>query len=363
MAVFIIVMGAALSLVSYQTPVYNKQQNYSKMNIQLRNAVAQLQLDAVNAGTGYYPGTDISDWPIGVTISNSNPVTACNTPSTYTYSSTCFDTLNIITTDPNTPAAHPDNGTFTLNQTTDCVITTTSPMYVYPNAGTTAATLAADYKSGDQLLLVDTGNSKLTTIKLTANGTTFTSGGTTGVKLVFSVTNADGTNSALHDPLGITTVSANTKLNVNYCSNDWIMRLQPVTYSVDTTDPSVPKLVRAQAGTTTVLAEQIIGFKIGAAAWNTKGNDDASTASDATAYSYVSSNNDANNDCSTQSSSPWGYCNQWWLIRSVQVSLIGRTTPVTEPTYKYRNGFDQGPYQIESVVTSINPRNLSMNNN
>ena len=82
-------------------------------------------------------------------------------------------------------------------------------------------------------------------------------------------------------------------------------------------------------------------------AWN--------VTSDTIPYSYFASN--------TAASSPAGYSNEWWLIRSVQVALIARTTPVTDPTYTYRNGFDGGPYQIESEIATVNPRNLSMNNN
>ncbi len=191
-----------------------------------------------------------------MTIVNSNPATACNAGTTY--SSTCFDTLNIITTDPNTPPAHADNGTFSFT-TADCIATTTSPIYAYPPAGTTAATLATDYKSGDQLMLVDTANSKITTIMLTAAGAAaHTSGGNTGVKLAFDVTNSDGTNPAAHDPLSVTTclvsttpcpaADVNPKLNTSFCSTDWIMRLQPITYQVSTTNAADPQLVRVQGG-------------------------------------------------------------------------------------------------------------------
>jgi prepilin-type N-terminal cleavage/methylation domain-containing protein len=346
MGVFLVISAAALSLFAAHQTLFNRQQNFSAMNITIRNAVSQLQLDVVNAGTGYYPGTNIPDWPVGITVSNSNPSSACNTPSTYTYSSSCFDTLNLITTDPNTPAAHLDNGTFTFTSS-DCVASTSSPIYVYPPSGTTAATLASDYKSGDELLLVDTANSKITTIKLSSAPTTYTSGSNTGVKLAFSVTNSDGTNSTTNDPLGITTTSGNPKLNTSFCSTDWIMRLQPITYEVDTSTASDPKLDRIQGGVTSILAEQVIGFKIGAVAWN--------VTDDTTPYSYVSSNSSTAN--------PVGYSNEWWLVRSVQISLIGRTTPVTDPTYTYRNGFDEGPYQIESAMIVVNPRNLSMNNN
>ncbi|MBI3669729.1 MAG: hypothetical protein HY237_08120, partial [Acidobacteria bacterium] len=48
------------------------------------------------------------------------------------------------------------------------------------------------------------------------------------------------------------------------------------------------------------------------------------------------------------------------LVRAVRVSLIGRTPPVTDPTFKFRNTFDGGPYQIQGLSVVVNPRNLSM---
>jgi prepilin-type N-terminal cleavage/methylation domain-containing protein len=360
--IFLVIAAAALGLFSAQQPLMNRQQNASGLNIAMRNTVAQMQLDMVNAGTGYYPGTNIPDWPIGVTIVNSNPASPCNTPATFSYSAACFDQVNVIAADPNTPAAHPDNGGFAFNGT-DCIVTTASPIYAYPPAGTTAAALASDYHNGDQLLLVDAANSKITTIQLSGmtgtggTATTFTAAGATGVKLTFNPTNADGTNTAANDPLSITTclvstlpcpaASLNPKLNTSFCSTDWILRLAPITYQVDTSVPADPKLVRVQAGVASTLAEQVIGFKVGAVAWN--------ATSDAIPYSYNAPN--------TSTATPAGYSNMWWLIRSVQVSLIARTTPVTDPTYTYRNAFDGGPYEIESELAVVNPRNMSMNNN
>ncbi len=356
--VFVVIAGAALTLFSVQQPLLNRQQNFAGLNIAMRNTVAQIQLDVANAGTGYYPGTNFPDWPVGVTIVNSNPSSACNTPATFTYSSTCFDTLNVIATDPNTPPAHPDNGGFTFTGT-DCIATTASPMYVYPPTGTTAATLAGDYHNGDQLLLVDTTNSKITTILLsgmTGTGGTATTSGV-GVKLTFNATNSDGTNTATNDPLAVTTCLVSTtpcpvgdlnpKLNTSFCSTDWILRLAPITYQVSTATPSNPQLTRTQGGTTSVLAEQVIGFKVGAVAWN--------VTDDTIPYSYFASN--------ASTASPVGYSNEWWLIRSVQIALIARTTPNPGASYTYRNGFDGGPYQIESEIATVNPRNLSMNNN
>jgi prepilin-type N-terminal cleavage/methylation domain-containing protein len=348
-AIFVVIGGAALALFAQHQPLFTRQQNLAGLNIAIRNAVAQVQLDVINAGNGYYTGANIPDWPVGITIVNSNPGTGCNTASTFTYSATCFDQLNIISADPNTPASHPDNGTFTGNITTDCILTTSSPIYLSTSTGTLAAAtaLAANFKANDELLLVDAVNSSITTISLTAAGSTYTSGGVSGVKLIFNTTNANGTNTTTNDPLSVSTNALNPKLNVNYCADDWVLRLQPVTYQVSTANPADPQLVRVQAGVTSVLADQVIGFKVGAAAWN--------VTDDTIPYSY--------NASAAFTATPPGYNNQFWLIRSVQISLIARTTPVTDPTYTYRNGFDTGPYQIESVMVVVNPRNMTMNNN
>src|SRR5690349_20913421 len=76
-AVFMVIGGAAVALVKQHMPLFTSQQNQTGMNIALRNAVAQMQVDVVNAGTGYYQGVNIPSWPIAVTIVNSAPGTGC----------------------------------------------------------------------------------------------------------------------------------------------------------------------------------------------------------------------------------------------------------------------------------------------
>ncbi len=138
------------------------------------------------------------------------------------------------------------------------------------------------------------------------------------------------------------------------CSTDWVVRLEPIAYWVDTSTSSNPQLARTEgaapsapctAPACSVLAQQVIGFKVGAMLWDKSISTDGQTG-----YDY--------NSTST------GYNYSFWEIRSIQISWAdpGRTTPVTDPTYVYRNGFDNGPYQIESVSVVVNPRNLSFNN-
>lgn len=338
MSVFIVVTGAVFTLFRKDDPLFNQQQNMAGLNITLQNSITQIQVDAVNAGTGYYSGANIPNWPVGITIQNSaTPVTGdCGDNTNFTYAANCFDQLNVITSDPNTNPQH-------LGAVGACIQTTSSPMVLY-TPGLTAGqltALAALYRSGDQLLLVASDGSLMTTVKLTANGSV--NGG--AVQLSFATTNASGQNTAANDPLGITTNTGaadnpHTQLGTQFCNGDWILRLLPISYKVDDTNQANPKLVRTQAGVSDVIAENIIGFKVGAALWN----DTHDTGT--TTYSYNAAN--------------FGSGYDFTIIRSIRVSIIGRTPPNAGSAITFRNTFDHGPYQIQGLSVVINPRNLSM---
>jgi type II secretory pathway pseudopilin PulG len=326
-AMFVVIGGAAFSLFKQHAPLFTQQQNLTGLNITMRNAVAQMQMDIVNAGTGYYPGTNFPDWPIGITIQNNLPNTSCYNATNHTYSATCFDTLNVIAMDQNTPPSHPsDIGS-------NCVSTTSSVLFASPPTGMAAATLASFFHSGDQVLVVKSDGSQMTTTILSKDGKV--SGGK--VQLQHNPTAGDGSNPPSADPLGITTNPSN-KLGTSFCTDDWIMKLAPVTYAVDTSDPTNPKLTRKQNGSTDVIADQVIGFKIGATIWNSAAN----TSSDFYAFDASS------------------YGHNYSLIRSVRLSVIGRTAPNQSGGSSFKNSFDQGNYQIQAISVAINPRNLSM---
>ncbi len=327
MALFLVISATVFGLYATHLPVFSQQQDLAGLNIGLRNALSQLQIDLSNAGTGFYVGADIPNFPVGVTLINNPATSSCYTASTNTYSTNCFDKLNVIATDPNVPPIHP------TSQATQCVSTTSSTLDASPALGQTAAQTASNFLSGDQLLLLKGDGSQLTTVVLTKNG--MDSGGK--VHLEHNPTGANGTNTSANDPLGIST-NPNNKLGTQFCGNDWILKIIPITYSVDTSDPTNPKLVRTQAKSSSVVSEQIIGFKVGASLWNN---------------SAGTSSNDYYFDAST-------YTYDYTLVRSVRVSLIGRTAPAKDPNYKFRNTFDGGPYQIQSVSVVVNPRNLSM---
>jgi len=285
MAIFLVVGGAAVELAKKHVPLFTSQQSQTGLNLAMRNGVAQMQIDVVNAGTGYYQGVNIPSWPIGITVLNSAPGTGCFDSAANTYTSTCATTLS---------------------------------------------QLAADFHTGDQILLVKSDGSQMTTTILTSDG--LISGGK--VKLAHNPTGLDGTNTTSADPLSLTNSADSNKLGTQFCNTDWVLRLAPITYSVDASDPTDPKLVRTQNGQPSVIAEQIIGFKVGASIWN--GTTDNTYSFDAASYNH-----------------------DWSLIRSVRVSMIGRTP--SDMGSSFRNSFDGGPYKIQSISVVINPRNLSMN--
>lgn len=339
-AVTVVICGAALTLFAKHAPLFNQQQNMAALNIQIRNAVSQLQLDTINAGSGYYQGINIPDFPIGLTIQN-NTTTPCNTPSTFTYGPNCFDQLNVIAVDSSAPPSHPtDIGT-------NCVSSTSSTLFANPVSPTTAAQLATDFHNGDQLLLVNSDGSQMTSVILTKDGSVSGS----KVQLQHNPTGANGTNSS--DPAFIA-VNPNNKLGTTFCSSDWILKISPITYKVDTSTPSDPKLIREQpsgSANDVVVAEQIVGFKVGAIIWNSC--TPSCTSDDGSTYNY---------DSSSYTSGGVAQAYNFSLIRSIQMELIARTNPNPDPSYVYRNGFDGGPYQIQSVSVVVNPRNLTMSN-
>jgi hypothetical protein len=127
-----------------------------------------MQMDVGNAGANYYPTVNISNYPVGVVITN-NPVAVagdCWTGTPLVYGANCFDQMSIITADISTPPTTPSNNTGACASTKS---STTATAYLAPSAtpttgygsgaaGLTAATAAAGkykYNGGtnqDQLL-------------------------------------------------------------------------------------------------------------------------------------------------------------------------------------------------------------------
>ncbi len=351
MAVFILVAGSAFMLFNLQQKSSLTERGEVGLNVALRNAAVQLQMDLANAGSGYFPGANLPSWPVGVTIvNNATGAASCYNAATFTYTAACFDVINVITAA--NPASYPPiNATDStgLSGTGNCSNTSTGIAYGQAAAGLNAAQTAAHYLQGDQLLFLNNSGSRITSVVLTTNAVPAGS----AVKFSFNPTNADGSNAPANDPLDITACDGNSpcsagdKLGVQFCGGDWVLKLAPVTYQVDSSNASDPKLTRTQGGSTAIVMEQVIGFRVGATIWN----DGSQTTS--TQYNYAASTYTNN--------TPGDEAYNFTLVRSVRISLIGRTNPNVGPASTFQNAFDQGPYQVSGIAIVVNPRNLSMN--
>jgi hypothetical protein len=300
--------------------LFNTQQGEVGLNMTLRNALSQIQTDAVQAGNGFYIGgaTSTANTPVGLTITN-------NAGS--------FDSMYIIQA--STPAVLLSGA---------CAITTTGFASLAPTAGVTAANFAA----GPIMFMNGNGN-QMTIAKLT--GATTGAGGV--INISYGATNANGTNGAANDPFGLTwnvpPATDPDQLTDQFCptNGDYVVALSYVNYSVNATNQLV-RATAANVGNPDIIADQIIGLKIGAATYQSGGGS-TSTPS----YSFTASN--------APNANPPGYNSQFTLIRSIRVSLIGRTTPGQFSGSTFRNSFDGGQYRIQALSLVINPRNLSMN--
>jgi len=215
MAVFLVVSATAFTLFSRHESLLGAEQGIAGLNIGLRNALSQIQIDVVNAGSGVIQGPQIPAWPVGVTIINSNPSSACNVTTTNPpqYTATCFDTLNVVMVDANTPPLSPSNSCSgaSFDTTAGTPLVGTVPAVINPATGLnwTTAQVAARFVTGDQILFMSgtvTGTTyPYTTALLTAAGATNAS--PAGVKLTFTPTLAGGANNASNDPISMTTAA------------------------------------------------------------------------------------------------------------------------------------------------------------
>lgn len=353
-AIFSIVSAAAFSLFSQEQGAYSQQQGQVGLNIGLRNAMSMMEIDVANAGSGLLAGSNVPSWPVGVTFSVPAPGTCYNSATNPpTYGAACFDKLNVITASSGTVAINATDSTG-ASGAANCSDTSTGIAYGQAGALLTLTQTAQQYKSGDELLLVSSNGRKTTAVILNAVPTVAGA----AVKFTFGATTSAGVNAS--DPLSIATLALTNnvvndvwtdttafseQLSNQFCGPDWIIKLSPITYQVDTTDSSNPKLTRTQGGATSTVMEEVIGFKVGASVWN-----DGTGGVDTTYSSYYY-------DPSIFPNKP----NDFSLVRSIRISMIGRTTPSRNPASQFRNAFDHGAYQIQGAAVVVNPRNMSMN--
>jgi prepilin-type N-terminal cleavage/methylation domain-containing protein len=304
-SIFVVIGGATMSLFKQHAQMFTSQQNQITLNISLRNALTQLQTDVVNAGSGYYATAASSSFPVGLTVQNV---------------AGGFDTINIVSPDATVLPVHPDGP----GGTTDTTLGTTK---LIPVPGVTAA----NFNTGDELLFMSggttaSGRNQMTTVTLTTPATTV--GGE--IQITYTPTTAAGINPT--DGANLTT-GADTGIGelgtVFLSSTDWVIKLgPPVKYTVN----GANQLTRNLGATTDIVADNIVGFKVGTTAF---------TGVSSGTYNYVNG--------ATKSDE----------IRSVRISLIGRGAANFND--RFRNTFDGGPYRIEALSVVVNPRNLSMN--
>jgi hypothetical protein len=324
MAVFLVLGSAAVRLANQSVGISISQQAQSALNISVRNAAAQMQIDLINAGTGYFPTYNIPGAPLGVTISNV---------------STGFDQLTILSFDP-TIVAHPTNATNS---------TTSGSMTVTP-VGISASALQAGYTTGSILMMfsntvnASSGMPTITTFPLTANAGP-PSGG--NVTITFTpnttpVAGTPGTGTWTGDTIGVSNIYSISDpftnpdgslnpgvlyLGTQFDNTDWVLKTSSIVYSVN----SAFQLTRTvNGGTPQVIADNIVGFKVGASLYGTS------------SYAYLPG---------TPISDPR-------KIRSIRVSFIGKTT--SDPSNPFKNSYDGGHYKVEGTSFIINPRNLSL---
>jgi prepilin-type N-terminal cleavage/methylation domain-containing protein len=371
LAILLTISAAAFGLFNSMQLANTNLQAQQGLSMALRSAESQLQLDLANAGNGYFQGVNVPSWPVGVTIVNNwvAPGSSCYVNGSYTFK--CFDQLNIVAADPiRYPAVNPTDISGDANPASCPATYTTGSgttiVYALPASGLSLPQTQANFSVGDQLLFLHstTTGTLLTTSTVTNVGL---NSANTAVALTINQTLANGSNTMTNDPLDITACDGNAcppagspnYFGTNFCgTSDWIVKLTPIEYYVQSTGNSNNpwQLVRQQNGVVTDVMDQIIGFKVGASVWNAV-DTGSGFSTNAPYYNY---------QASTYQLGGSGIAEAWnfSLVRSVRISMIARSAPSTASVPgTYHNAFDQGPYQVRGAAIIVSPRNLSMNDN
>ena len=406
MAVFLVVAGAAFSLFDSQAKMVTHQQNLSGVNIGLRSALTQIEIDLANAGQNLLASANgATAFSLGVALQNNVPAAqggtaaACTpTAGTWAYPtpSACYDALTIPTLPPALQQCH--------------VLTIQDPGQSYDSLGSSSTMFADDantpgnglgsdikkpcFQDGDEILVIQIpsgqvpgepgsgntlyqcGNAKydycMDVITLTKDAAL--NAGNTRIKLEHNPTGAS--NNSSNDPMqifyaiGVTNDSnalgqACTTPETDCFTNgafivDLGTALNTITYSVQpsASNAADPQLIRCYNGTCAPVMDQVVGFKVGAALWSSASKGDTDIANYFFNAANYCSDQIGSADCSSnpKANDPYDFT----LVRSVRVSLIARTIPSQDLALSnFTNNFDGGPYLVQQGSVVVDLRNLS----
>lgn len=406
MAIFLVIAGTAFSVFDQHMAMITHQENLSGVNLALRNAASQMQMDLSGAGQNFLSGagqnvpTELGDFATGVVIQNSvstalgGTAAPCTPSAGYAYPvpSACFDSFTIFGPQ-NVGCAATTNGQPPVlgisDAATENLSSNATIKAIDPATGANLATDQTCFKAGDELLVIEPANGGatpcgftwcLTTVTLTANATN----NGTDLLLTHTLTSANGApagcpGSSCTDPQGVLyNPSASTGYNFDnaiYSSFTSPPGTVPTTYVVDiggssseitysvVLNPANATDTQLQRCTSTgcaVLADQVIGFKVGAALWSNESNGQPDIANyfyDSSKYCYDPTLATNCNALPPPGNDPYDF----GLVRAVRISLIGRTTPNTDAALSnFTNGFDNGPYLVQQASIVVDLRNMSI---
>ena len=408
MAVFLVIAGTAFSVFDQHMQMVTHQESLSGVNLALRNVTGQLQMDLAGAGQNLLAGagqnlpSELGDFATGVVIQNSvSPVqggtgAACAPGAGYAYPvpSSCFDSITIFGPQ-NVGCAATTNGQPPILEisNTENISSSSTIVATDPNSAANLATDATCFKSGDELLLIQlpSGTSNptcdataqqftycISAVKLTATPTVVSG----NLNLTHTLTSSSGAptgcpGSSCGDPQGIV-YNAESSTGYNFQEALSHSFSSPGAYVVDVgsstsqisysvvvnpSNSADAQLQRCSSSGCAVLADQIIGFKVGAALWSNEANGQPDIANyfyDSSKYcSAFFAGANCNDVPLTVMDENDGY--DFSLIRAVRISLIGRTTPDTDAVLaKFSNGFDNGPYLVQQASVIVDLRNMSI---
>lgn len=402
MAVFVIVAGTAFTIFGKHEEYAVRQEGLSSVNIGLRNAIAQMQMDLSGGGQNLLataPGA-APPFSLGVIVQNNMPGTAAAcTPNANTWAypipSACYDGFMIV--NPKGCAV------LSLVAPSGLALSSTNSMSVTDNS--TAPNLTSDaacFQTGDELLVLTESNTEtlltcnttsgeqseycMSVVTLTNKGQAVPTASPTSITLDYNPPATNGGPSGCpgatcSDALGVIYQAygnggnnyGNALESGTFPNGAYVVDLGPasnqISYSVqlnpsDATDPQLVRctapLALCSAATGQVLADQVIGFKVGAALWDNEDQEDiASYFYNAANYCNGSVPVAAPTNC-TATPPPANDRDDYALVRSIRISMIGRTKPESDMTLNnFKNGFDNGPYLVQQASVAVDIRNMS----